>query len=133
MTIPRYWREFQHRYRLIGTKCPKCGRIYFPPREVCPYCHRESIGKMQKVEIKNTGKVYSYTVIHQDVPDFKFLKPYLFIIAEMDSGVKVSGQLVDVSPEDVRIGMPVRISFRRIREEDRAGIIEYGYKFIPDE
>ena len=86
MTIPRFWREFEHMYRLIGTKCPSCNRVYFPPRDVCPYCHRESVGKMQKYELKPTGKVYSYTVVYQDIPDFKELKPYIMAIIEMDDG-----------------------------------------------
>ncbi len=131
MTIPRFWREFEHRYRLVGTKCPSCGRVYFPPRDVCPYCHRESVGKMQKYELKPTGKVYSFTVVYQDIPDFKELKPYVMAIVEMDDGPKITGQIVDVSPEEVNIGMPVRAVFRKIREDGPSGIIEYGYKFVP--
>ncbi|MBD6956344.1 MAG: Zn-ribbon domain-containing OB-fold protein [Thermoplasmatales archaeon] len=131
MTIPRFWREFEHRYRLVGTKCPSCGRVYFPPRDVCPYCHRESVGKMQKYELKNTGRIYSFTVVYQDIPDFKELKPYIVAIVEMDDGPRITGQVVDALPEEITIGMPVKAVFRRIREESPSGIIEYGYKFVP--
>lgn len=40
---------------------------------------------------------------------------------------------MDVDPEEVHIGMPVRAVFRRIAEDGKAGIIQYGYKFVPDE
>lgn len=131
MTIPRFWREFEHRYRLVGTKCPSCGRVYFPPRDVCPYCHRESVGKMKKYELKPTGKIYSYTIVRQDIPDFKRVKPYIMVMVEMDDGPRITGQLTEVDPGELKIGMPVKAVFRRIREESESGIIEYGYKFVP--
>ena len=131
MTIPRFWREIEHRYRLVGTKCPSCGRVYFPPRDVCPYCHRASVGKMEKYELKPTGKIYSFTVVHDTIKDFQDLRPYVLAIVEMDDGPKITGQVVDVDPDEVKIGMPVRAVFRRIKEEGSSGIIEYGYKFSP--
>ncbi|MGC8565329.1 MAG: Zn-ribbon domain-containing OB-fold protein [Thermoplasmata archaeon] len=131
MTIPRFWREFEQRYRLVGTKCPSCGRVYFPPRDVCPYCHRDSVGKMRKHELKPTGKIYSYTLVRQDIPDFKSIKPYIMVLVEMDDGPKITGQLTDIEYDEVKIGMPVKAVFRRIREESDSGIIEYGYKFVP--
>ena len=52
MAVARFWRENASRYNLIGTKCGVCGRAYFPPRSVCPTCHRQSIGKMEPYKLK---------------------------------------------------------------------------------
>ena len=38
MQIAQSWRLKGQRYALKGTKCEKCQRAIFPPREVCPYC-----------------------------------------------------------------------------------------------
>ena len=38
MEVPRIWRLKAQRYRLVGTVCPTCGKLSFPPRPVCPYC-----------------------------------------------------------------------------------------------
>ena len=38
MQVPRDWRLRAQRYRLVGSACPICGRLIFPPRPVCPYC-----------------------------------------------------------------------------------------------
>jgi hypothetical protein len=40
-------------------------------------------------------------------------------------------QIVDVVPETVEIGMPVRVEFRKISEEGESGVLKYGYKCVP--
>jgi hypothetical protein len=40
---------------------------------------------------------------------------------------------VDVDPHEVEIGLRVRATFRKLREEGKAGVIHYGYKFAPAE
>ena len=45
-SVAREWREIPGRYNLEGSKCHCCGKIYFPKRNMCPVCRRESIGKM---------------------------------------------------------------------------------------
>ncbi len=37
--------------------------------------------------------------------------------------------LTDVEPKDVRIGMPVRMVFRRLYTQE--GVARYGFKFVP--
>ena len=56
--VPRYWREIQQRYNLVANKCGSCNRVYFPPREPCPYCRRESLGKMEKLKL--TGMLQAF-------------------------------------------------------------------------
>jgi len=62
---------------------------------------------------------------------FEMQKPYVMAIIEMDEGVRLTSQLIDVKPEDVRIGMKVQASFRKLGQEGDAGVIHYGYKFRP--
>ena len=57
-------------------------------------------------------------------------KQLLWLFSE---GPLLTGQVVDIEPEQVRIGLPVRATFRKLREEGRAGVIHYGYKFAPRE
>jgi len=57
--------------------------------------------------------------------------PYVFALVKLDEGPMVSAQIVDVKPEDVKIGMRVKAVFRRIQSEDPEGLIHYAYKFKP--
>jgi len=132
MTIPRYWREFPSRYNLLATRCGYCGRVHFPPRMICPQCHRASLGRIERVKLKGTGVVVSYTIVHEPMDGFEFQVPYVMAIIEMDEGVRLTGQLIDIEPERVEIGMRVKAAFRKLGEDGKAGIIHYGYKFVPE-
>ncbi len=43
MEVPRIWRLKAQRYRMVGNICPTCGRVFFPPRPVCPDCAVEPV------------------------------------------------------------------------------------------
>jgi uncharacterized OB-fold protein len=131
MTIPRFWREIASRYNLVGTKCPHCKAAYFPPRTICPTCHRKSIGQMQSFKMNGKGKVVTYTVVHEAPETFEMQKPYILAIIEMTEGPKLTAQLIDCKEDEVRIGMEVESTFRKLHEEGHSGMIHYGYKFRP--
>jgi len=131
MTTPRYWRDNPSRYNLIGVRCGSCDRIFFPPRMVCPECHRKSIGRMERIKLKGEGEVYSFSVVHDSPSQFELLKPYVVAMVRLDEGIMVTGQVIDVDPSEVSIGMRVRTTLRRLGEEGPGGVIHYGYKFIP--
>ena len=135
MSIARFWRETPRRYNLGGSKCTVCGTAYFPPRSVCPTCahHRESIGKMVPFQLSGDGEVYSFSVVHDAAEGFEMQVPYVLALVKTVEGPVLTGQVVDIDPSEVRIGLRVRATFRKLREEGRAGVIHYGYKFAPAE
>ena len=129
MAVPRFWREIPNRYILIGTKCRNCETVFFPPRYVCPKCRR--IGKLEPYRLKGKGKVISHTVIHIPPDGFEVQTPYVIAIVELEEGPRVTGQITDCNPENIKIGDEVELVFRHMGEEDKDGIIYYGYKFRP--
>ncbi|MBW3582072.1 MAG: Zn-ribbon domain-containing OB-fold protein [Euryarchaeota archaeon] len=132
MGVPRFWREQPHRYRLEGTRCTNCDRVYFPPRWVCPVCRRESVGKMERHKMDGTGTVVASTVVHDPAPGFEDQVPYAVAIIELDEGCRLTTQVSDVAdPHDVVPGMRVKSAFRRIQSDGASGVIYYGTKFVP--
>ncbi len=127
--VPRFWRESRHRYRLVGTRCTNCDTLYFPPRVICPTCRRESVGKMKEEEMSGAGEIYSFTVVHDGLEQFKMQIPYVMALVKMREGPFLTAQIVDCSPEEVKIGTKVTATLRKVRSEGKAGIIQYGYKF----
>jgi scaffold protein (connect acetoacetyl-CoA thiolase and HMG-CoA synthase) len=133
MSVARFWRETPRRYNLGGSKCTNCGTVYFPPRSVCPRCpsHRQSIEKIIPFQLSGDGEVLSYTIVHEAAEGFELQVPYVLALVKTVEGPVLTGQVVDVNPETVTIGMKVRATFRKLREEGDAGVIHYGYKFAP--
>jgi len=135
MSIARFWRETPRRYNLGGCRCTNCGTVYFPPRSVCPTCskHRRSLGRLEPFHLSGEGEVVTFTIVHEAAEGFEMQVPYVLAIVKTPEGPQLTGQIVDLEPKDARIGLKVRATFRRLREEGKAGVIHYGYKFTPAE
>ena len=128
MSVPRYWREIKYRYRLIGEMCANCGAVFFPRRAVCPRCGSR---EFEECKLSEKGSVVSWTTIRNPPKDYEKYAPYVVALIQLDDGVRILSQVVDVEPEEMKTGMRVEAAFRRVREDGSSGIIEYGCKFRP--
>ena len=127
--IVRTWRHIQQRYNLIGSKCTNCDGVYFPPRVICPKCRRK--GNIETIQFKGKGKIHSFSIVETPTDDFKTIAPYAVAIIELEEGAKLTSQLVECNLDEIEIGDPVEMVFRKIREDGEDGVISYGFKFKP--
>ncbi len=125
--VPRFWRMIPNRYNLLGTKCKNCGRVFFPPRSICPDCRR--VGNVETYKLDGKGEIISYTHVRSPQEDFEEETPYTIAIIELDEGPRIVGQITDTDGGDIEIGKKVKTTFRNIGEDGNKGIIHYGYKF----
>ncbi len=131
MMIPiAFWRNRRRYYNLIGNKCKSCGKEYYPPVHICKKCGSKDLVDW---EMPKEGKVISYTILLEPAEEFKPYAPIYLGLIELTNGVKVIGMLTDVRKEDIRIGMKVRATLRKLTEDRDGGQIFYGYKFVPVE
>jgi len=105
-----------------GPMCPECGgfRGVDPPgrqgggfRGVVPPGQQDGSADPGYVAAAGTGTVFSYVVHHHPPVPGKRL-PIVIALVELDEGVRVLGEMTAVSPEEVRIGMPVQIEYLRV-------------------
>ncbi len=47
MHVAQNWRLNAQRYALKGVRCEICGKVSFPPREICPYCQEAALKAAQ--------------------------------------------------------------------------------------
>jgi uncharacterized OB-fold protein len=127
-TSARYWREIPQRYRLEASKCKGCGAVWFPPRLICAECGKRDF---EDVKLSDKGKVQTFTVIRVAPTEFSDQAPYAVGVVDLADGVKIQCQIADCAPGDLKTGMPVKIEFRKVKQEGEAGIICYGFKAVP--
>ncbi|MBX7214925.1 MAG: Zn-ribbon domain-containing OB-fold protein [Thermoflexales bacterium] len=128
MEVARYWRANRQRYQLVGEVCPNCQGKIFPPRDVCPVCEKEA---KTPFTFSGHGEVYSYSTVYQAADGYEQATPYTVAMIRLAEGPLISAQLTDVDESDVKIGMPVEMVTRALREDGERGMIVYGYKFRP--
>jgi uncharacterized OB-fold protein len=99
--------------RLRFLRCGACRRYVHPPVPRCPYCLESAL--VPEV-VSGTGVVHSFTVNHQQwIPGSEPYVIGLVTIAEQDD-VRLTTNLVDIAPDDVRIGMPVDVTFEQAED-----------------
>jgi uncharacterized OB-fold protein len=107
--------EAAARNELRIQRCTACGTHRFPARAICSEClSLES----EWVPVSGRGEIFSFNVMHQVYhPGFAGEVPYAVVVVKLAEGTKMISNLVGVSPQDIRIGMPVRVVFERITDE----------------
>ena len=128
MFSSRNWREYPQRYRREAAKFAKSGKTYIPARRVDPETGET---ESTKVVLPDTGKVVTYTVIRIAPPQWGDMSPYALAIVELTDGTRMMGQMTDCDVEEVKIGMEVRLEFRKLQAEASHGVLSYAHKFVP--
>ena len=102
------------RGELLLQRCERCGSVWHPPSPLCPSClstdHAWS-------GASGRGTVYTYSVVHHAFrPVWEPLVPYVVAIIELAEGPRMVSNLIDIAPEQVRIGMDVEVTFQTVSQ-----------------
>jgi uncharacterized OB-fold protein len=89
-------------------RCAACGALRHPPGPMCPACGAASDGGYTVAA--GTGEVFSYVVHHHPPVPGKRL-PMVVALVHLPEGVRILGEMPGVRPDQVRIGLPVRVTF----------------------
>jgi len=111
-----FWTAAKAR-KLVMQRCDRCSTLNFFPKPWCIECGNR---RLEWVEVKPRGIVYSYTVAYvvmMNYPGWKDELPVIQCIIDLDDGPRMYGQLVGCKPDEVRIDMRVEACFEDISEE----------------
>ncbi len=93
--------------RLVAQRCADCGVLRHPPRPMCPHCRSLAT---ETAPLSGRGTLYSYAILHHPQnPAFDY--PLAAALVDLDEGVRLVSNLVDVEPGELRIGMRLTLDF----------------------
>ena len=119
------WRENDQNVRLYGTTCNRCGYVQYPPQRVCVNCHARDDSYPVRLS-DQPGNVFTYSM---DYIAGSTDTPLVIAAVDFQGGGRILCMMTDRSLEEVEIGMPVEMSFRKLRVVN--GIHNYYWKAIP--
>lgn len=102
--------------KIIAPRCDSCGKVFVPPRKVCPDCFTEN---GQWVELSHEGTVLSFSVARRHFAAIQAGKkpPVIWGLIQLDgASTALLHYLDEVKPEDVEIGMRVTAVFAEARK-----------------
>ena len=121
------WRDRSTILRCHGSRCRSCGSVTYPIQRVCYKC--KSTDDFDEVSLSDLeGEVFTFTL---DNLAGRSDDPVLVqTVAEMgDDRVRFYAMMTDCDPSQVKVGMRVALTFRRLY--DGAGMHNYFWKLRP--
>ena len=115
--------------RIVGHKCPSCGRVYVPGKGYCPLCVVETTQK-DEVEVADTGTVTGFTII---TPVAYYgqeeTEPFVYASVLLDgANSTLGGQDITGIPHDqVRSGLRVKAVWLPKNKRSAEGISNRGW------
>lgn len=101
-----FW-ESAARSELLIQKCSSCGTLRHPPRPGCAACGSL---EWETIQSSGLGTVYSYVIYHHPpLPGFE--PPFAVGLIELEEGVRMLSNIVDMPLDEITIGMPVEVTF----------------------
>ena len=101
--------------RLIAQRCDATGQVWFPPAPTSPNTRDD---KWTWVDLSGKGKVASFVVMHQKYfPGYDDDMPYKVIEVELEEGIILISNIVELGDRELEIGMEVEVVFEPAGEE----------------
>ena len=124
-SLPTLWRDRKSVLSLYGGKCRKCGTAHFPLQRICFGCR----AKDNFEEVRLVGKKAELVTFTKDYLAISLDPPVVMSVVEVEGGFRIYCQMTDRNPDQVRVGMPLEMTFRKIHEA--RGLNNYFWKCRP--
>lgn len=96
--------------RVVGQRCPKCRKVYVPPRGACP---TDGIPTEEEVELPAQGTITTFCVVNVPFLGQKIDIPYVAANILLDGAdIPFQHLIQEVEAKDVRMGMRVEAVWR---------------------
>ena len=124
MSATKHFRDRDSDLTLMGQRCRKCSQAQFPRQRVCFKCFAKDDFAPVRLSDK-VGRVRSFTFDNfAGSPN----PPLVAGIVDVE-GARLYVQMTDVNAKEVKLDMPVELTFRKIH--DAGGTPNYFWKSTP--
>lgn len=124
---PPAFRSDQWKYAFVGSKDRTSGAIHLPPQRVS--VKGGAVDDMEPVPMADVpGTVVTFTI---DRLAYSLSPPVIAVVIDFDGGGRFQCQLTDATPDQVKIGDRVNMTFRRLVTAH--GVHNYFWKARPAE
>ncbi len=108
--------------KIMGIKCPKCDKVFVPPKSICKYCY----GQLSElVEVGKKGTLVTYAVVRK--PNTIQTADLIYGIVQLEGAdTAFTHMLGEVDPEKLEVGMEVEAVFKD-KEDREASILDIKY------
>lgn len=100
--------------KLLIQFCRDSGEPQFFPRPVSLATGKRNL---EWREVSGRGTVYTFTVTRNAWPGHEDRVPYIVALIELEEGVRMMCNLFNVNPNEVKIGMAVKLIWEKLSDD----------------
>ncbi|MGW8321079.1 MAG: Zn-ribbon domain-containing OB-fold protein [Thermodesulfobacteriota bacterium] len=124
----RFFQEIKERQRFIGIRCPKCNKVYVPPRRICAPCFIEMD---ELVPLTDRGTLRAFSVVNYPFldPDTGAQRPipYTYGYIQMDGADSIFSHIInETDVNKIEVGIKVKAVFKA-KDEMRGHMSDIRY------
>jgi hydroxymethylglutaryl-CoA synthase len=124
LSATKHFRDRDTDLSLLAQRCRRCGQTQFPRQRVCFRCYaRDEFDPLRLSDRIGTVKSFTFDNFAGS-PN----PPMVAGIVDVE-GARLYVQMTDVAAKEVKLGMPVELTFRKIH--DAGGTPNYFWKSTP--
>lgn len=105
MTFTKPYWEGTREKKLVIQYCKDAKKYQFFPRPTSIYTGKRNL---EWREVSGEGVVYSYTITRRTRPPFRGHEPFAIAMVELKEGVRIMADLVNVTEDQIKIGLKVK-------------------------
>ena len=123
------WRKRKAILGLVGGMCEVCGTPQFPKMDICVNPDCGAIHSQEDYEFADVpATVKSFT---GDMLAYSIDPPAIYGMVQFEGGGRFMADFTDCEMSDLKVGMPVKMAFRRHHVDQERGFTGYFWKAVP--
>jgi 3-hydroxy-3-methylglutaryl CoA synthase/NAD(P)-dependent dehydrogenase (short-subunit alcohol dehydrogenase family)/putative sterol carrier protein len=123
------WRKNKMLLGLVGGKCKACNTPQFPKTDICvnPACG--AFHSQEDYEFADVpARVKTFTA---DMLSVSVDPPAIYGMVQFDGGGRLTADFTDCELDDLKVGLPVQMAFKRKGRDPERGFVNYFWKAVP--
>ena len=124
------WRKRKMITGLVGGKCRDCGTAQYPAMDICVNPDCGHVGTQEDYEFADVpARIKTFT---GDLLAVSVDPPAIYGMIQFEGGGRLMADFTDCELSDCKVGIPVKMAFRRRFWDDERGFAGYFWKAIPE-
>ena len=123
------WRKNKMILGLVGGKCRRCGTPQFPRMDICVNPGCGAFHSQEDYEFADVpARVKTFTA---DMLSVSVDPPAIYGMVQFEGGGRMVADFTDCELDDLKVGLPVQMAFKRKGVDEERGFVNYFWKAVP--
>jgi len=123
------WRKNKMILGLVGGKCKECGTPQFPKMDICVNPDCGAFHSQENYEFADVpARIKTFTA---DMLSVSVDPPAIYGMVQFESGGRLLADFTDCEFDDLKVGLPVQMAFKRKGVDRERGFVNYFWKAVP--